>query len=205
MVKKTTNTKTSTKKTSKVKKTAETKAETSELILNNNEKEPECVANTDLPIIGEGEDVAVSAPFIENEIVANDIVESISDAIKDDEIGVVVNFVSCENISDLENNITSKDTTASTITIDREWELLRDDVSIKRMYETNIISEMNIKELNTYKEAIDKLINNYTNLCEMNRGYDDKIYFESLGILNKLQSYSTRINNTIKNKIFSLE
>jgi hypothetical protein len=205
MAKKTTNTKTSTKKTSKVKNTADTKAETSELILNNNEKEPECVANTDLPIIGEGEDVAVSAPFIENEIVANDIVEYISDGIKDDEIGVVVNFVSCENISDLENNITSKDTTASTITIDREWELLKDDDKTKKMYETNIIHEMNIKELNTYKEAIDKLISNYTNLCEMNRGYDDKIYFESLGILNKLQSYSTRINDTIKNKIFSLE
>ena len=55
------------------------------------------------------------------------------------------------------------------------------------------------------QEAIDKQINHYTNLCEMNRGYDDRIYYESLGVLNKLQSYSTRINNSIKNKIFSLE
>ena len=201
MAKKTTSTKTSTKKTTKVKKNEETVTKTSELILNNNEKEPECIANTDLPIIGEGEEVAVSIPFIDNEIVVNDIVESISDGIKDDEKGIVVNFVRCENICDLENNITSIDTTANTITIDGKWESLKE----KSMYETNIISEMNIKELNTYKEAIDKQINHYTNLCEMNRGYDDKVYYESLGVLNKLQSYSTRINNSIKNKIFSLE
>ena len=201
MAKKSTSTKTSTKKTTKVKKNEETTTKTCEIILNNNGKEPDCIVNADLPIIGEGEEMVASIPFIDDEVAVNVDIKSISDGIKDDEIGCVVNFVSCENICDLENDTTPIDTTANTITSDCKCELLKE----KSMYETNIISEMNIKELNTYKEAIDKQINHYTNLCEMNRGYDDRIYYESLGVLNKLQSYSTRINNSIKNKIFSLE
>lgn len=67
------------------------------------------------------------------------------------------------------------------------------------------IVDMDIKELVVYKDAIDKLTTHYSNLCEMNKGFDEVIYNESLGVLKKLHSYSKKVNDTIKNKIFSLE
>lgn len=67
------------------------------------------------------------------------------------------------------------------------------------------IVDMDIKELAVYKDAIDKLTIHYSNLCEMNKGFDEVIYNESLDVLKKLHSYSKKVNDTIKNKIFSLE
>lgn len=67
------------------------------------------------------------------------------------------------------------------------------------------IADMDIKELVVYKDAIDKLTTHYSNLCEMNKGFDEAIYNESLVVLKKLHSYSKKVNDTIKNKIFSLE
>lgn len=180
MAKKTTNTKSGTKKVNKINEETKTKAVTSELI----GSEPECVAAT--PI------------FIEEE--TSDNVKAIIHDIKEKE--EVLNFVSCEPLSE---NITTIDTNADSICMPHEWSSLKNNSDGKNMYETNNIDEMNIKELVVYKDAIDKLITHHSNLCEMNRGFDDKIYNESLTILNRLHGYLSRVNNTIKNKIFSLE
>lgn len=186
MAKKTTNTKSSTKKVNKVKEESKVVATTSELIIENNDNESECTTKTELLLLDDVDKcVEVAEPLI------NDF------GVKEDVTGKLTLFN-----EDFLNSINEE---TNTITMPCDERILKSGDKDSEMYKTNIIVDMNIKELVVYKEAIDKLISHHTNLCEMNRGFDDKVYSESLSILNKLHGYLSRVNNAIKNKIFSLE
>lgn len=114
------------------------------------------------------------------------------------------------NIEDVKKNDNIKneecvvDVCASNLTenIDKETSYKLEIINTPQ--KTKIV-DMDIKELVVYKDAIDKLTTHYSNLCEMNKGFDEVIYNESLVVLKKLHSYSKKVNDTIKNKIFSLE
>lgn len=110
-----------------------------------------------------------------------------------------------DNVNKVDDNISTLNTMvdATYSPCDEKELLLKEEP--KKMYETVIIDEMNIKELMAYKDAIDKLIIYHTNICQMNRGFDDKIYNESHSLLNEFRGFLSKINKAIKNKIFSLK
>lgn len=182
MAKKTTNTKGNTKKVNKIKEDAKTIAVTSELI----GEEGECTINTEPLLVDDVDKCIVNTePLI---IDFGDNKEMIG------ELALLS-----------ENFLNSINGETKTITMSYDEPILKSEDNVSEMYKTNIINDMNIKELVVYKGAIDKLITHHSNLCEMNRGFDDNIYNESLSILNKLHGYLSKVNNAIKNKIFSLE
>lgn len=186
MAKKTTNTKSTTKKVNKVKEESKVVATTSELIIENNNMVPECTTKTELLVDNVDKCAEAAEPLI------NDI------EVKEVEVTGELTRLN-------EGFLNSINEEPITITRFCNEPILKLGDKVGEMYKTNIIVDMNIKELVVYKEAIDKLISHHTNLCEMNRGFDDKVYSESLSILNKLHGYLSRVNNAIKNKIFSLE
>ena len=186
MAKKTTNTKSSTKKTNKTKNEVDVIAKTSELIIENGEVEPVCVASIEPPVLDDNTCIA-SIDTINNEDKNNSTKSSNLSLMNKDLVYLV-------------------DKVNETITLPCDGSILHDsNGGQNKIYETNIINDMNIKELMVYKDAIEKLITYHTNLCEMNRGYNVNIYSESASTLNKLQSFFSKINDAIKNKIFSLE
>ena len=181
MAKKTTNTKGNTKKVNKIKEDSKTIAVTSELI----GEEVECITNTELLVDDVDKYVESAEPLIVDFEDKKEIIGELA----------LLN----------EDFLNSLNEETKTITMSCDEVILKSGDKAGEMYKTNIIVDMNIKELMVYKEAIDKLISHHTNLCEMNRGFDDKVYSESLSILNKLHGYLSKVNNAIKNKIFSLE